>query len=124
MREHSREESVLDLHIFCRFDFLWKCRDSSKPITGFSEGLDLSLHMDSVYLAKQHLRHQDVLLIPLGKVLGYSEGTVALTAGRRVFMFVHARMDSIQPLFLTDSATIPVLFLPLSLCDLQIRKWL
>lgn len=51
---------------------------SSKPTMRFSEDVDLFLHVDSVYLAKQHLRHQDLLFIPLGEVLWYSEGTVVL----------------------------------------------
>lgn len=33
-------------------------------------------HEDSVYLAKQHPRHQNLLFIPLGETLQYMRGTV------------------------------------------------
>lgn len=68
MKEHCREERVLDLHVLSRFEFLLQWRNSSKPVTRFSEDLNLFLHVDSVYLAKQHLRHQELLFIPLGEV--------------------------------------------------------
>lgn len=48
-------------------------------MTRCSEDLDLFLHVDSVYLTKQHQRHQDLLLIPMGDVIRYSKGTVPCT---------------------------------------------
>lgn len=102
MREHCREKSGLDLHIFCCFQFLWQCRNSSKPITRFSEDSDLFLHVDSVYLATLHLRHPDLLFIPPGQVLRYSEeGTVLRVHCRKVCVYVCGCEDGLYGTTLT-----------------------
>lgn len=59
---------MLDLYILAILRF----PGSSKDFTIFSKDLrteDTSfLHVDSVYFAKQHLRHQDLLFFPRGEV--------------------------------------------------------
>lgn len=110
------ERSVLDLHIICCLEFPWQCGNSSKPITRFSEDLDLFLRVDSVYLARQHLRYQYLQ----GEVLWYIVRIqyFICTAGKRLFYVIYNHTSlPIQQLFLSFFSSSLSLSFPLWLAD-------
>lgn len=126
VRERWIQKSELDLHIFCCFAFLWQSKNSSKPIKRFSEDFNMFLPVYAVYLAKQHLRRQDLLFIPLWEVLWYSEGTVLCIYCREKCVYVCVREDRLYSSTLSyrfsNSFWLPCL--SFSLCDKPIRKQL
>lgn len=63
MRELWREESVFDFHIFY---FFWRAA-MSRSWGSLRTWETFFLHADRVYPAQQHLRHQDLLFIPVEK---------------------------------------------------------